>query len=172
MPVPSATPPSLADEGELMIRRRARSWFRQPRLQLALPLRLLLLSAGFAGAWAIQTYFAFEAFVATALRSPLDSASIQTLLLAQLHDFFLATAVIGVGFALCLVVVTAAHGHRMLGPAVAIRRQVRALLDGDYASRVGIRKGDAFAELAEDLNRLAESLEAERATDAREPEAP
>lgn len=54
-----------------------------------------------------------------------------------------------------LVVVT----HRVFGPMVALRRQVRNLIAGKYDARVHLRRFDEFQSMAEDLNELAETLE-------------
>ena len=52
------------------------------------------------------------------------------------------------------------YSHRVFGPLVAIRRHIEKLTEGDYSSRVQLRSADEFQNLAEDLNRLAEALEA------------
>jgi len=49
--------------------------------------------------------------------------------------------------------------HRLVGPTYAFRRHIRELKNGNYGSRVVLRKGDAFQEVAEDLNDLAVTLE-------------
>ena len=54
--------------------------------------------------------------------------------------------------------------HRLVGPVVAFRRHIASLEAGDYSKRVRLRRGDAFGELAEDLNRLTMKLEREGET--------
>ncbi|MGE0633793.1 MAG: HAMP domain-containing protein [Pseudobdellovibrionaceae bacterium] len=49
--------------------------------------------------------------------------------------------------------------HRIFGPVVAIRRQLENLNSGRYEARIKLRKTDEFHEIAEDLNRLAETLQ-------------
>ena len=39
-----------------------------------------------------------------------------------------------------------------IGP---FRRHIQAMKNGDYSSRVHLRKGDAFVEMADDLDELA-----------------
>jgi methyl-accepting chemotaxis protein len=65
-------------------------------------------------------------------------------------------------FLILNIVVSIIFTHRLVGPAVAFNRQLNALLAGDYTSRVNLRKGDSFRDIAEKLNRLAEKLEAEK----------
>ena len=57
------------------------------------------------------------------------------------------------------VILSVYFTHKMIGPTIAFRRHIRALGCGDYTSRVYLRRGDAFVEVAEDLNRLAEVME-------------
>jgi hypothetical protein len=41
---------------------------------------------------------------------------------------------------------------------VAFKRHIRALREGNYDSRVVLRKGDAFDDVADELNLLAQAL--------------
>lgn len=52
--------------------------------------------------------------------------------------------------------------HRLIGPTFAFRRHIKELTRGNYKSRVNLRKGDAFTEVADDLNELAAKLEQQR----------
>lgn len=49
--------------------------------------------------------------------------------------------------------------HRIFGPMVKINRQVDHLFNGEYGSRIQLRKYDEFHDLAERLNKLAAKLE-------------
>jgi signal transduction histidine kinase len=57
------------------------------------------------------------------------------------------------------VILSIFQTHRFIGPTVAFRRHIRDLANGEYTKRVTIRRGDAFAEVAYELNRLAHILE-------------
>ena len=46
----------------------------------------------------------------------------------------------------------------VIGPTVAFKRHIRALREGNYDSRVVLRKGDAFDDVADELNLLAQAL--------------
>jgi len=48
--------------------------------------------------------------------------------------------------------------HRLVGPTVAMRRQIRAMINGQYGQKITVRDNDAFTDLAEDLNELSEQL--------------
>lgn len=51
------------------------------------------------------------------------------------------------------------YSKRIFGPMVPFRKHIRELCEGNYSSRIRLRKRDEFKELAEELNRLAETLE-------------
>lgn len=54
------------------------------------------------------------------------------------------------------------ESHRTAGAAYAIRRSIDQLQEGRTGVRVRLRRGDHLQDLAKALNRLAESLDAER----------
>jgi len=55
------------------------------------------------------------------------------------------------------------ESHRTAGAAYAIRRSIEQLRDGHTGVRVHLRRGDHLQDLGREVNRLAESLDAERA---------
>jgi signal transduction histidine kinase len=71
-------------------------------------------------------------------------------------------AVILLSYLALIVTISIVFTHRLIGPTIAFRRHIRALTEGKYQSRVVLRKGDAFIEVADDLNKLAETLEKKR----------
>src|SRR5690606_10677603 len=48
--------------------------------------------------------------------------------------------------------------HKLVGPTVAFRRLINDLIAGKFGRKISLRKGDAFIEVADDLNRLSEAL--------------
>ena len=50
------------------------------------------------------------------------------------------------------------YTHKMIGPTYAFRRHVKALAKGEFFAKTILRKGDAFEELAQDLNDLSDTL--------------
>ena len=54
------------------------------------------------------------------------------------------------------------YTHRMIGPSVAFKRHIQALKEGDFDSRVKLRTHDAFLDVAQELNELAEKLAHDR----------
>ena len=51
------------------------------------------------------------------------------------------------------------YTHKLVGPTIAFRRHIRSIADGKFNARTYLRKGDAFLEVADELNRLSEVME-------------
>ena len=70
------------------------------------------------------------------------------------------TCVIAVAYMAVMLTVSIAFLHRMMGPTIALRRQIRELRRGNYGSRVAMRSTEVtFSELGSEINDLAETLE-------------
>lgn len=129
-----------------------------PREQLKLPLYLCITTLGFAALFALQSYLAFGRLYTMTLS--IAPASFEELIGDQLGDFAIVTAVIAVTYMAVMLTVSVAFLHRLLGPTIALRRQIRELRRGNYSSRVEMRRTEVmFSELAKELNDLAETLE-------------
>ena len=152
MPIPPFS------EEAMKTRRRARNSLIEPRLQLGLPIVLVSVTAAFVIGQLYQSYLAFGRFYA-AIEGTLNSQAHHRLLLAQMNDYLTISAVIAVLYILVVTAIGIGYTHKMVGPMVAFRRQVQALIGGDYSARVKLRKRDAFQGLSDDLNELAECLE-------------
>ncbi len=63
-------------------------------------------------------------------------------------------------FTFCNMLVSTVLTFRLVGPTIAFRRHLRALIAGDYNVRTKLRRNDAFREVARDLNKLSAVLEA------------
>jgi signal transduction histidine kinase len=86
--------------------------------------------------------------------------SFQEQILRQTQDFSIVGASILGGLALTLLGFSIAYTHTLLGPIVALRRQVQSMKDGNYRTRSNLRKTDvAHQGLADDLNELASILQ-------------
>jgi signal transduction histidine kinase len=117
-------------------RRRSVNLSIERSLQLELPVAFLLLGCA----------------VAVGLAAVARSLGPQT------ADFLVTVIAIGLLYVLALSFLTLIWCHRFVGPVIAFRRMLAALLAGDASARVQLRRGSAFAELAEDLNALAERI--------------
>ncbi len=135
-------------------RRRAINLRVQPGLQLRLPIVLLTLSVAFAWLFAANTQKAYARLAKVAVEEPW----LQELVAQQHHDFLVVSMAIGAAYILFVVLACLAHGHRMLGPLIPIRRQIEGMKNGDYSTRTHLRVGDPCIDIAEDLNELASIL--------------
>lgn len=137
--------------------RKTANLLLQPSLQLRLPMYFLLITMVFAGLMAFVISSAYRSFyLAIAAEQP---AYLTNILSAQTDDFVVVSGVVTAGYLLTVLVIAIIHSHRMVGPTIALQRQVEALKNGDYSARVTLRRNDAFGELADDLNELAALLE-------------
>ena len=137
--------------------RKTANLLLQPGVQLKLPVYFLLITAAFGGLLAIAISNAYRSlFLTIAADQP---AYMERVLGAQTQDLLVVSGMLTIAYLLTVVAVAIVILHRLVGPTVALRRQVEALKNGDYSARVSLRRNDAFSELAEDLNELAALLE-------------
>jgi nitrate/nitrite-specific signal transduction histidine kinase len=64
-----------------------------------------------------------------------------------------------VGFIAFAMFMSVKLTHRYLGPMVAIRRHLDAVVEGQYDDRIQLREDDEFMDIAEKINVLTERLE-------------
>lgn len=76
-----------------------------------------------------------------------------------LGDTAIYAGALAVVFVVGSVLVSVLYTHRLVGPTIAFRRHLRALIEGRYGTRTRLREHDAFVEVAADLNELAEVLQ-------------
>lgn len=129
------------------------------RLRLLLPF-LILISAVIILGWATNN-------IITSVSDQFAGAlANQGPMLDLFHQFVakLKTAIwIYLSFITVLAIILwAFYSFRIFGPQVAIRRHIRSLIEGDYSSRVQLRRHDEFMDLADQLNELADSLKENR----------
>lgn len=107
------------------------------------------------GALSILAFRKLPLYIDSAVNSvPLevDPASVITYVL---WSFIGVTAGVCIFTFVLSIIVT----HRMVGPVYVFERHIRHLINGDYSSRITLRKGDDFKELSLLLNEVAEQLE-------------
>ncbi len=140
-------------------KRKLSNFLLQPLLQVRLGLYAIVLSVIFGLGVFTIIYINFYKFydlvleltdlreeVTDILNSYINGVVIWLLL--ALFVYFLITVAISIFFT-----------HKLIGPTYAFRRHIKELTRGNYKSRVNLRKGDAFTEVADDLNELAAKLE-------------
>ena len=136
--------------------RKTTTLLLQPAVQLKLPAYFLLITAAFGGLTAIAISDAYRSFFLTVAAE--QPAYMEGILRAQTYDLVVVSGMLAIAYLLTILAVAIVFLHRLVGPTVALRRQVEALKNGDYSARVTLRRNDAFSELADDLNELAALL--------------
>ena len=137
--------------------RKTRNFLIDPGRQLRLPLYVLGVTAAFAGLWrhyavtaTSNIYAAMEASLPGYFEAMIES---------QVRDLTLVTVLLALVYTGVLLSISVVCTHRYAGPVIPLRKHIEALKNGDYSSRVKLRRHDAFAEMAQDLNELARLLE-------------
>jgi hypothetical protein len=132
--------------------------FLQFGAQIRLPFYLLLITVAFVALFAWHAYSAYAELYTMVMTNVPES--FQEQLLRQTQDFSIVGGAILGGLALTLLGFSIAYTHTLLGPIVALRRQVQSMKDGNYRARNKLRKTDVSHQgLADDLNELASILQ-------------
>ena len=139
-------------------RRKFWNLLQQPGLQLRLPVYVLSLTLVFVGLLSGHTYDVYGRLFELAVAESSQPEWFERTLQAQSGDFALVWGSLSLGYVVAVLVLCIAYVHRMVGPLVPMRRHVEALKNGDSSSRIHLRDGDAFRQLAVELNDLAEIL--------------
>ena len=115
--------------------------FLEPETQIRLPLYLLAVSVIFGLIMLGNVWGAYASLYRMAVAvSPISFGAIFR---AQTLDFVLVSFAIGIGYAAVVFGLSAGYLHRLIGPTVALQRQVQSLKKGEYAARVVLRDGQA-----------------------------
>jgi methyl-accepting chemotaxis protein len=139
--------------------RRLRNLLIQPTQQF----RITFFSL-FIGLAALLGFCAFQIWIFSSLvRALVPTTGEQALQVGEMVRSAISWSWIGLGvgtilFTIIVISLTLMVTHRIYGPMVAIRRHLKALLEGDYAQRTHLRKNDEFKDIAADLNALSEKL--------------
>ena len=138
--------------------RRIRNFLLQPLLQVKLGLYTLGLAATFSLAILLILYFSLLDFAEIVMALTDTESEIIELFKEYSATSQLWVLVLVLGFMICNVFVTIVYTHKLVGPTVAFRTQIRKLIQGEFDGEVYLRKNDAFQELASDINELSRIL--------------
>jgi len=138
--------------------RRIRNYLLEPLLQVKLGLYTIGLTVIFSIIFAFGTSYLFG----NLFELVLEVTELQDEVLAIFREhvanankwLFIIVAL----YLLSVITVTVLYTHRLIGPTIAFKRHIRELASGNYSTRVNLRKRDAFEEVANELNNLAEEL--------------
>jgi methyl-accepting chemotaxis protein len=132
-----------------------KNFFLQPKLQFRFGLYSTVIYGILYGV--LGTYFYYKLQEFTDVIVTLTEADQEVY--DMLNNYLLTVARGGIIAAAIFLVLSLALSvyftHKMVGPTVAFRRHISSMRNGEFHSRIALRQGDAFWEVAEDLNRLA-----------------
>ena len=133
----------------------------QPFLQFKLLMYMLGSTALVAVLLGAFLYFAFSDLLGVVTGQSEQTSYYGEMIEIQLVHLFRYCGALFVLYILLLAAVCVAYTHRLIGPLRPFTRHVEALTEGDYSSRVNLRRGDLdmYMEYADKLNQLASSLE-------------
>jgi signal transduction histidine kinase len=140
-------------------KRKLSNFMLQPLLQIRLGLYNIFLSLAFCLALVAIFYVNFNKFYDLVLELTDLREEVTDILRSYMQGLVGWVAIGTTIYFLITVAVSIFFTHRLVGPTYAFRRHIRELKNGNYGSRVVLRKGDAFQEVAEDLNDLAVTLD-------------
>ena len=150
-------------KGQPVQKRRVLNAVWQPFLQFKLLMYMLGSTAVVAVLLAAFLYFAFSDLVNVVTGKTEATSYYGEMIEIQLVHLFRYCGALFVLYILLLASVCVAYTHRLIGPLRPFVRHVEKLTEGDYSSRVTLRKGDLdmYNEYAERLNELAIKLNAQ-----------
>ncbi|MCY4380892.1 MAG: hypothetical protein OXC40_04920 [Proteobacteria bacterium] len=140
-------------------RRKLKNFLLKPRAQLELVINIVTLTIFFGTSASLIIYFQLnDIFNTLYIMSEIDGDTSRTLSNDWNHSITLLVGFIFL-YVLTTTVICIIHSHRMIGPTVAFKRQLNAILSCNYKTRIKLRDGDYYQDLAELFNRLSEQLE-------------
>lgn len=146
-----------ADAGQNQ--RNTRNYLLKPMVQVRLGLYSIVIGVLFAAGTLGVLYAALDRTLTLLLSLISEKDEAHRIIEQQFEQAALYLVVLCVVFVVSTVSVSILYTHRLVGPTYAFRRHLKALRDGRYEVRTMLRKHDAFTEVADDLNLLAEELQ-------------
>lgn len=157
-----------AGGGKSATKRSISGMMFQPVIQLKIAAYNALVASIFSLALALLFYKNLSTFAETFIEhTQADDATI-----AQVYHHIEGVRIWAlltlVGYVGVSIVVSLRITQQMVGSTVGFRRHIRSMANGDLSKRISVRRGDAFQDVAEELNYLADSLAKSREHDSNE----
>lgn len=152
----SNTTPSIDDGSK---RRRLKNLVQKPKQQIKYIMYFLA-----SGLVLLLIVFSFVLFTLSNLIETITQLcgmgdDVQATIQQSIMSAWTVFAVVSLAFSLMSIATGLLISHRIFGAMVPIRRQIDALIAGDYKARGKLREHDELQEVMSGLNDLAEKLE-------------
>lgn len=144
-------------------KRRAKNYLLQPLLQVRIGIYCIVLSILFSGALAAILYFNFASLVNSIVLMTDAEDEVRELFMNYWSGTQIWVYLTFFIYLVATVGVSVFYTHKLIGPTIAFRRHIRSVAEGRYNARTYLRKGDAFLEVADELNNLSEVMEKKNA---------
>ncbi len=141
----------------------------QPLLQVKLGLYAIILSVLFAASLGWIVYHNFAGLVNSIVLLTDAEQEVRELFLDYWKGAQLWVYGAFGSYLSATILLSVLYTHKLIGPTIAFRRHIRAISEGRFDVRTKLRDGDAFIEVADELNRLSEiMLRSRQAAQAKE----
>lgn len=131
----------------------------QPREQMKVILLFVGCAVLFLGGFTMTFMFWMRSTIQDFSNQAEATPALVRTLEASLSTSMYITTSIAVILAIVMVIAGFALSHRLYGPTIQIKRMILRLAQGEYKSRGRLRKGDAFHDVMNSLNALADELD-------------
>ena len=140
-------------------KRKLSGFFIKPRIQIELIISVVIPTIFFGLATSLVIYFQLgDIFDTLFILSDLDPDTADSL--SKDWDMAIIWLIIFIIiYVLMTSVVCLIHSHRMIGPTQAFIRHLKSLIGENYRSRIKLREGDYYQNIADLFNDLSEKLE-------------
>ncbi|MCB9229417.1 MAG: hypothetical protein H6618_07385 [Deltaproteobacteria bacterium] len=139
-------------------KRKLRNYFLQPLLQIRLGLYSILLTILFSATIMMILYLNLEDFTTILLALTDSESEIRELFSEYISQTIWWVLILVLIFIITSISVSVVYTHKLVGPTIAFRSQIEKLRHGEFQSRITLRKGDGFQEVADEINLLTEIL--------------
>lgn len=139
-------------------KRRLRNYLLAPNLQIRIGIYFVLISTLFVLCGAFLLYRELSELFGLIVNLTGVETEINEVIQTYLADVKWQAYGLAVFFVIVNTGASIFFTHRLVGPTIAFRRHAERLIAGDFSSRIRLRGGDAFVDVADVLNELAEKL--------------
>ena len=140
-------------------KRQLRNLLVEPTTQIKFAIYSLLLSLSLVVVLGLVAYNRIAEFTEVLLELTGAREEVLELMAEYYVDLGISVLIVFLVFLAITMSIYIRISHRLLGPAVAFKHHIKALSEGQYEHRTFLRQKDAFKEIADELNRLSETLE-------------
>lgn len=156
---PPQSMPPMSGVGNGKAKRKAKNYLLQPLLQVRIGIYCITLSVLFSVALAAILYFNFAGLINSIVLMTDAEDEVRDIFMSYWKGTQLWIYLTFFVYLVGTVGISVFYTHKLVGPTIAFRRHIRSIAEGRFNARTYLRKGDAFVEVADELNRLSETME-------------